>query len=69
MTTKVVTIVVEEDGTVGFVSDVLDESVSSYKNGFTIEVNGVIIDVIKQPTENRLLMYARNPKLYPADGP
>ena len=65
MTTKVVTIVIEEDGSIGFISDVRDDSVDSYENGFSIEVNGAIIDVIRKPTEDRLLVYARNPKLFP----
>ena len=65
MTTKVVTIVIEEDGSIGFISDVRYDSVDSYENGFSIEVNGAIIDVIRKPTEDQLLVYARNPKLFP----
>lgn len=62
---NIVTIVVEDDGRVSYVSGVPKEATVVHPDGVEIRVNNVVIDVTQMPAGHGLLLLAANPQLYP----
>ena len=61
----IVTIAVDDDGRVTYVSGVPSEAVEVYPDGVEIRISNVVIDVSRGPADHGLLLLAANPQLYP----
>ena len=68
--TKILVVVVDDDGGVSYTGDVDDEQVETYANGFRVAANGAVVSVFKAMPKHSgpLTMLCPNPRLYPNGG-